>query len=86
MTANASRDENFVPTLLGVSSTDGITPVPIWANPDTHALYVESVSFSGAAAPTSTPTALGQIYVRTSNGKVYISVGTSSSADWAIMN
>lgn len=27
--ANASRDENNVPTLLGVSSTDGATVIPI---------------------------------------------------------
>lgn len=39
--ANASRDENFVPTLLGASSADGATPVKIYANPSTHRLLVD---------------------------------------------
>lgn len=38
---NASRDENFVPTLLGVSSADGTTPTTIYADPDTHRLLVD---------------------------------------------
>lgn len=40
--ANASRDANFVPTLLGVSSTDGSTPVKLYADPTTHRLLVDS--------------------------------------------
>lgn len=40
--ANASRDENNVTTLLGVSSVDAKTPVTIYANPTTHRLLVES--------------------------------------------
>lgn len=39
--ANASRDGNFVPTLLGVSSADGTTPVRVWADPSTHRLLVD---------------------------------------------
>lgn len=38
---NAKRDENFVPTLLGVSSADGVTPIRVWADPDTHRLLVD---------------------------------------------
>lgn len=38
--ANASRDENFVPTLLGTLSTDGLTPIPIKANPTSHRLLI----------------------------------------------
>lgn len=41
---------------------------------------------SGTAAPTSTPVDLGLIYIDTANAKVYISAGTSSSADWKILN
>jgi len=41
---------------------------------------------SGTAAPTTTPVALGQIFIDTANGKVYISTGTASSADWKILN
>jgi len=39
---------------------------------------------SGTAAPTSTPAAIGDIYVDTTNSKTYIAKGTSSSADWVI--
>ena len=28
----ALRDENFVPVLIGVSSADGVTPVPVYAD------------------------------------------------------
>jgi hypothetical protein len=38
---NASRDENHVTTLMWVSSIDGITPVPVEANPTTWALQIE---------------------------------------------
>lgn len=37
---------------------------------------------SGAGVPSSTPSVLGAIYIDTTNGKVYISTGISSSADW----
>jgi len=39
---NARRDENDVPTLLGVSNVDEETTVPIYADPVTHALLVDS--------------------------------------------
>lgn len=38
--ANASRDENNVPTILGTLDTDGVTVVPIKADPTLHALEV----------------------------------------------
>ena len=37
---------------------------------------------SGAGAPSSTPTMLGAIYIDTTATKMYIALGTSSSADW----
>ena len=40
--AQASRDENFVPTLLGVSNVDGTTPVKIYADPTTHRLLIDN--------------------------------------------
>lgn len=40
--ANASRDENEVPTLIGVSSSDGSTPVKVYADPITHRLLVDT--------------------------------------------
>ena len=39
--ADAPRDENKVPTLLAVSSVDGVTPVVVYADPTTHRLLVD---------------------------------------------
>lgn len=38
--------------------------------------------FTGSAPPATTPTAVGQHYIDTMNKVAYVSVGTSSSADW----
>ena len=38
--AEALRDENHVPTILGVSKDDGETTLPIYADPWDHALNV----------------------------------------------
>lgn len=38
---DAPRDENNVPVLVGVSSVDQTTPVPIEVNPSTWALQLE---------------------------------------------
>lgn len=40
----------------------------------------------GTTAPSTTPSAIGLQYVDTAAGKVYISTGTASSADWKILN
>lgn len=40
--ANASRDDNSIPTLLGVSSGDGLTPIRVYADPVTHRLLIQS--------------------------------------------
>ena len=47
--SNAARDENHIPTLLGVSSSDGTTPVTLYADPTTHRLLTQA---TGSAAPT----------------------------------
>jgi hypothetical protein len=41
---------------------------------------------TGTAAPGTTPTKVGNIYVDTNNKKLYFAVGTGSSADWIIAN
>lgn len=84
--AEAKRDENRVPTLLGVSNVDGITPVTIYADPVTHRLLVQNSSTNGIVAPVSTPTSIGQTYIDTVAKKVYVATGTSSSADWTAVN
>lgn len=58
--AQASKDQNYVSTLLGVSSVDGITPVVIWADPVTHELLT-TTSGGGSGTVTS-------VSVATANG------------------
>lgn len=41
-----------------------------------------SLLSSGAGAPSSTPSKVGEIYVDTTNDVAYIATGTASSADW----
>ena len=51
--ANAERDENNVPTLLGASSADGVTPVRVYANPTTHRLLTDTTpGLTGPGAST----------------------------------
>ncbi len=49
--ANAYRDENNVPTLIASSSSDGKTPVRVYADPSTHRLLVDATS--GVVGPGS---------------------------------
>ena len=37
---------------------------------------------TGVIPPTSTPSSVGDIYIDTAAGKMYVAMGTSSSADW----
>src|SRR6267142_3850162 len=55
----AKHDQNNIPTLLGVSSVDGTTPVTIYASPSTHRLLVDSASGSGTVTSVSVVTANG---------------------------
>lgn len=45
-----------------------------------------SIISSGAGAPSSTPTKVGDIYIDTTGDDAYIAVGTASSADWEKSN
>ena len=58
--AEAKRDNNQVVTLVGVSNSDGVTPVVLWADPTTHRLLV---SISGASS-----TVYNEILTGTVNG------------------
>jgi hypothetical protein len=40
----------------------------------------------GTAAPATTPTAVGNFFLDTTNQKLYVAKGTASSADWVILN
>ena len=37
---------------------------------------------SGAGAPSSAPANIGDIYIDTTNKKMYIAMGTSAASDW----
>ena len=50
-----------------------------------HWEEVPSIS-TGIVAPATTPAKVGNVYIDTVLSKVYISTGTSSSADWKLMN
>lgn len=69
--ATAKRDENKVTTLLGVSSSDGITPIVIWADPTTHRLLVD-VAGAGAGDVTGPSSSTDNAIVRfnATTGKV----------------
>jgi hypothetical protein len=51
--ADAKRDNNQVPTLIAISSADGVTPVILWADPITHRLLVDLPSGAGTGTVTS---------------------------------
>lgn len=44
------------------------------------------LTMRGTAAPTTTPPRVAMIFCDTTNGKVYISTGVSSSSDWKLLN
>jgi hypothetical protein len=51
--ANASHDQNHVPTLIGVLNTDGLTVVPVKADPSEHTLKVSDGSSGSDNGPTN---------------------------------
>jgi len=68
--ANAYRDQNNVPTLIAVSSVDGVTPVRLYADPTTHRLLIDTTGGAGQViTPTGTVDGLNNIFT--------VPVGTS---------
>jgi len=39
--SDAKRDQNFIPTLLAASSSDGVTPVLVQVNATNHGLAID---------------------------------------------
>lgn len=60
MANNAERDQNSVPTLLGVSNSDGVSTVTIYADPTTHRLLIDNAN-SGAITSINGDTTQAQI-------------------------
>jgi hypothetical protein len=44
----AKRDQNSIPTLIGVSNVDGVTPVLVYVDPVTHRVLVDAITTSSA--------------------------------------
>ena len=67
----AERDSNFVPTLLAVSSVDGVSVVDIWADPTTHRLLVDLAGGGGGVAAFLQT----QVFTATNNQTVFTVTG-----------
>ena len=50
-----------------------------------HANLLDERVSSGSGAPGTTPTKIGLLFIDTTTPNVYISTGTSSSADWKLV-
>lgn len=75
--ADAKRDDNYVPTLLGTSNADGTTPVNIWADPTTHRLLVDIAQDLGDLEDvTITSAAAGDILYYNGTNWVNLGIGT----------
>lgn len=68
MADTAPRDQNHVPTLLAVSSVDGISPVTLFADPTSHRLLVTGIN-NGTVTSVSSP-----------NGTITVATGTTTPA------
>jgi len=93
--SDAFRDQNFVTTLLGTSSSDGFTPINVYVDPVTHRLLVDmsgdagtvtsvAQTFTGglisvSGSPITTSGTLALTVAGTSGGVPYF----SSSSTWA---
>ena len=62
--------------LTGIATGADVT------NATTVAAAGAPIISSGSGAPSSTPAAIGDVYVDTTNGNVWQATGTASSADW----
>lgn len=78
--ANAPRDENHLPTLLGVSSADGITPVVLWADPTTHRLLVDLPAGTGDVTGDSASEDKEFVRFNSTTGKIIESPSADNAA------
>ena len=74
--ANAKRDQNFVPTLIAVSSADGVTPVTVYADPTTHRILTDNVNISAH---------LQRDQFTSTNNQTQFTASTTVVADWQLV-
>ena len=65
-----------------VTSVNGSTWAVTWLATTSDLSWKQDKATSGSTAPSTTPTYIWQVYVDTTNSKMYVAVGTSSSSDW----
>ena len=75
--AQAARDNNHIPTMIGVLNTDGTTPTRVQADPDTH--FVK-------ASDAATGSDAGNKRAYRDNNNVTTLVAESSAGDGVIIN
>lgn len=65
-----------------VTSVNGSVGAITWLATTSDLSWKQDKATSGSTAPSSTPTYIWQQYVDTTNDKMYVATGTSSSSDW----
>lgn len=78
------KDDSAATTFATLEPGEWCMAIPlggsVWKVIDSNSLV--NLMSTGAGAPASTPSAVGLFYVDTTNKVLYVSMGTSSSADW----
>ena len=75
---SAPRDANHIPTLIAASTTDGITPVTLEADPITHALLT---SGSGGGGGSATVVGIGPVGLNSVSYDSVVYANTSATVD-----
>lgn len=84
MADNAGRDQNDVPSLLGVSNVDGKSTVKIYADPVTHRLLVDSGGSGTALTVTDGVTTVTNVSEIDFTSGVVVTDGGGGTADVAV--
>lgn len=82
--SNASHDQNFIPTLIGVSTADGTTPVPVEVDPATGQMQVSSTGGGGGSYPINVISLLNSTTTNLSGGVAFTGTGEDVSSYAAI--
>lgn len=83
------KDLLNLPNLPIAQIIQGQDTNPVWTNwfgSVLGFLRLAPTISQGIVAPTSTPSKVGNMYIDTVLGKVYVSTGVTNSADWKILN
>ena len=85
-TAGAGELEEIACTAAGRALLDDASAAAQLTTLGAAAAATAPVISTGTAAPSTTPAKVGDIYIDTTGAKAYIAKGTSSSADWMLLN